>query len=126
MKFQDLKSPTLQNNYTEALAAFAREMMDDLKTPMALAVLNGMVHRADELGADSSAIAAALPVIESYFGLRLTDRNDISDEQKELIAQREKARGTKDWSTSDQLRDQLKEQGIGLRDTDSGAIWYRL
>ncbi len=126
LKFQDLKSPTLQNNYTEALAAFAREMMDDLKTPMALAVLNGMVHRADELGADSSAIAAALPVIESYFGLRLTDRNDISDEQKELIAQREKARGTKDWSTSDQLRDQLKEQGIGLRDTDNGAIWYRL
>lgn len=126
LKFQNLESPALQDNYSEALAAFAREMADDLKTPAALAILNGMVNRVDELGADSGAIAEALSIIENYLGLHMTDRVDISAQQKKLIAERERARADKNWTKSDELRDQLKEQGIGLRDTEHGAIWFRL
>ncbi|HVX23977.1 MAG TPA: cysteine--tRNA ligase [Candidatus Saccharimonadales bacterium] len=67
-----------------------------------------------------------LEFVDGAFGLTLSRGHDITDEQKQLIAERESARERKDWPESDRLRDLLKEQGIGVRDTDHGAIWYRL
>jgi cysteinyl-tRNA synthetase len=67
-----------------------------------------------------------LETIDMLFGLQLLSSKDITDEQKETIHQREQARKDKDWVTSDQLRDELEKQGIGVRDTDHGPIWYRL
>lgn len=126
LQFQSFKSEKLKTNYQEAVVAFKRELSDDLKTPAALACLNGMTNRVDELGIDSEAIANAIPVLESYLGLHLDKRADITKVQSELFKFREEARGKKDWTKSDQLRDQLKEQGIGVRDTDQSQIWYRI
>jgi cysteinyl-tRNA synthetase len=43
-----------------------------------------------------------------------------------MIADRQAARDAKDWATSDKLRDELKEQGITVRDTANGPIWSRI
>ena len=51
---------------------------------------------------------------------------DISDEQKQLILERTRARDEKQWERSDELREQLSSQGIGLNDTADGARWYYL
>lgn len=51
---------------------------------------------------------------------------DITDVQKQLIKKREEARENKDWEESDKLRDELQKQGIGVRDTDNGTVWYRI
>ena len=59
-------------------------------------------------------------------GLRLNERKDITEEQKALIAQREEVRNSKDWTRSDEIRDALAGQGIGVRDTSYGPIWYRV
>ena len=47
------------------------------------------------------------------------------DEIEELVKQRDEARANKDWTTSDKLRDQLKEMGITIQDTPQGTRWTR-
>lgn len=64
--------------------------------------------------------------MDRLFGLHLGDRPDITHAQKDQIAEREQAREAKDWARSDKLRDALKAEGLGVRDTPRGPIWYRL
>ncbi|WP_446197359.1 cysteine--tRNA ligase [Lactobacillus acidophilus] len=52
-----------------------------------------------------------------------TGSND--EEIEELVSKRDKARNNKDWATSDQIRDQLKEMGITIQDTPQGTRWTR-
>lgn len=47
------------------------------------------------------------------------------DEINELVKKRDEARKNKDWATSDQIRDQLKEMGITIQDTPQGTRWTR-
>lgn len=42
-----------------------------------------------------------------------------------LVKKRDEARANKDWATSDQIRDQLKEMGITIQDTPQGTRWTR-
>lgn len=53
----------------------------------------------------------------------LTD--DISDEEKNKISQRETARENQDWALSDEIRDELLDAGIELLDSEHGTIWHR-
>jgi cysteinyl-tRNA synthetase len=111
-----------------------KEMIDtalevDLDTPQALVVLSGLESAIDVGGLNVSAqndYKEFLDWADRVFGLMLSQRSDITNEQKQLIAERESARLAKDWTKSDELRDQLKEQGVGLNDTARGAIWFRM
>ena len=67
----------------------------------------------------------ALELLDSFLGLNLANRPDITPEQKQLIADRQAARAAKDWAKSDSIRDQLASQNIALNDTPAGSIWYR-
>ncbi len=102
---------------------------NDINTPEALAlvsavagdVVDNLIHE-DE----TSKLRGFLAFLSNVFGLNMADRPDITDEQKQIMAERQKARDDKDFAKSDELRDKLKEQGIGIRDTDHGQIWSRL
>ena len=62
--------------------------------------------------------------IDELFGLRLiTDTPDISEQQYALIKQRDLARKEKDFKKSDEIRDELLNQGIIIRDTPDGGKW---
>jgi cysteinyl-tRNA synthetase len=55
---------------------------------------------------------------------RLLDKRGLSSEVIEgLIAQRNQARKEKNWGQADQLRDQLTEMHIFLKDTPQGTVW---
>ena len=104
-------------------------LQDDLNTPLVLAALSGLGNAIDTSGISTSsqdAFVQFLTRIDALLGLHLSESNDITDEQKQLIVEREAARAAKDWAKSDELRGQLTEQGIGLRDTPTGAIWHHL
>ena len=47
------------------------------------------------------------------------------DEIDALVKKHDEARKNKDWATSDQIRDQLKEMGITIQDTPQGTRWTR-
>lgn len=51
--------------------------------------------------------------------------NDINDDIEKLIEERQQARANKDWATADRIRDELKAQGIILKDTPQGVTWIK-
>lgn len=104
-------------------------LLDDLNTPHMLANIDARFSEIEKelVSAESlPAFTKYLEAIDEVTGLHLNKQLDITNEQKQLIAARETARAEKDWAKSDELRDQLAEQGVGLRDTANGAIWHRL
>ena len=65
--------------------------------------------------------------IDKLFGLGLiSDTPDVSDEIVDKIIEREKAREEKNYSHSDEIRNELAARGISLRDTSDGAVWEYL
>lgn len=113
----------------------AKILANDLNTPLALEKLEDIFTQAGAVGVDAdesnpynslSQFTKMLTGINELLGIDLLASSDISSDQKSLIAGREKARTSKDFTKSDELRNRLAEQGIGLRDTPHGAIWYRL
>lgn len=125
LQFQDFVSPKLRDNYTQALETIKSQLSTNLDTHAALATINGMVKRVEELGADSAAVADAVKVINELLGINLTNRSDITDEQKNVLNERQTARKNKDWAKSDELRDQLRQDGVEVKDTTQGQIWSK-
>jgi cysteinyl-tRNA synthetase len=105
------------------------DLQNNLDTPAMLASLEKIITRTEAELLSASSIAdfvSLLKIVDQLLGTTLAKRHDISQAQELLIAEREQVRSTNDWMKSDELRDKLTEQGIGLRDTDNGAIWYRM
>lgn len=102
-------------------------LSDDLNTPEALRIVDEVFshiesHSLDRI--DTHALTNLLETIDQLLGLQLLDTTpDIDDDTKQLIIRRERARDEKDWQASDDLRDQLKEKGIIVRDTTDGSVW---
>lgn len=105
------------------------ELASDLNTPRALTDLSAASHiLAKQLVAKNQQadFEEFLGHIDQVLGLKLLSSNDITPEQKQLIAERESARATNNWQASDELRNKLKQQNIEVRDTQYGPIWNRL
>ena len=103
------------------------QMGDDLNTAELLAHIDHTLGVGlNEISPDGvEAAIRYLERIDDLLGLRLLDSTpDITKAQKSLIAQRAKAREHSDFKNSDDIRDQLKEQGVGILDTAHGQIWH--
>lgn len=126
IQFQDLQSEKLAASYKESITKIEQALQDNLDTHNAVVEMNAMIKRVEELGADSSAVKESVANLEDLLGLNFANRQDITPEQKEMLNQRHAARDNKDWAESDNLRDQLKEMGIEIKDTPQGQIWNRV
>ncbi|HVU79607.1 MAG TPA: cysteine--tRNA ligase [Gaiellaceae bacterium] len=115
------RAETLRNAFTLEPAepeearwqAFADALDDDFDTPAALALLHEWAGaRQLELLRRGLAI----------FGLEsLAERETAPAEIVDLADARARARGAKDFATSDRLRDELAEQGWEMRDEPGGG-----
>lgn len=124
----DKMSEELDGLFKTTVEDIKSAMEHDLNTPEALAALSKLVNYMSNIpipAVEGKYTDGTLALLDQVFGLSLSNRPDINDEQKGLIQAREKARTDKDWARSDELRKQLEEQGIGLNDTAHGPIWYR-
>jgi cysteinyl-tRNA synthetase len=102
-------------------------MQDDLNTPHALSLIDAYLDLVEQHGMTSfllPGLTKLLQFIDQVLGINLLTDN-ISDEQKAILQERQTARDQKDWAKSDELRDNLAKQGITLRDTPHGPIWSR-
>lgn len=87
---------------------------DNLNSPQAFAAI-------DEVG---NGDLEFWQYIDRLFGLGLLDDAPIlSDEQEGLIKERATARSNKDYTRSDELRDQLADGNISVSDTPDGQVW---
>lgn len=102
----------------ETIDGLYGSLENDLATPLALEAISEITSKAPA--------PELLDKLDELFGLGLSNRPDIENEQKQILAERQQARDNKDFGESDGLRDRLKAQGIGVRDTEQGQVWFRL
>lgn len=127
LRWQENKAISSGAGSPDMQEAFAEHMRNDMNTPAAIEVLEKYLGQMEDLHFCSPCMDNAYGLLKIYFGLDIfASTPDISKELYEKIRDREAARNTKDWAKSDQLRDELKDKRIGLRDTDNGAVWYRI
>lgn len=111
------------SQYSASHQKIKQALVDDLNSSKALAVLSQLSLQAEHTGVDISKLKPLLVELDKLFGLSLSERKDISDELKVLIAMREEARKKGDWDRADELRDKLAHRAIELNDTPHGPVW---
>ena len=113
----DLSAPPL----AAYRSRFADALADDLALPAALSVAHE-VARAGDLAAEQR--RALLLDFDGVLGLDLDVTPDAADElpagADELLRRRAEARSSRDFATSDALRDELAAMGVEVRDTPEG------
>lgn len=131
MRFQPVDAEEYERtelDYGQYRADILAALQDDLNTPEVLRIMSLIANeRHNSIHIDEKpAFEEFLEFLDAALGLKLLQSEDITDEQKKLVAERQAARDNKDWQKSDDLRNQLSKQGIGVRDTEYGSIWHRL
>jgi cysteinyl-tRNA synthetase len=124
---------------SEYKTRFEQAMDDDFNTPVALAVLfdiardlnKAKTHEPEKVGI----LAASLKQLASLLGILQDDPEDFLkgsggdeiDEEKieQQIQARIAAKKAKDWTLADNIRNELKEQGIILEDSPDGTTSWR-
>ena len=116
-------------NVSEATQAFeqrfAEALLDNLNTPIALAAVFDAVSEYNRSG-DAALAASARRALEMLgFDLETAPVGDsLTPQLMELLIQvRNEARERRDFSTGDQIRNQLKTFGIVLEDGPDGTKW---
>ena len=120
----DLKNINITSSDNEAIAT----LLDDLNTPGLIAELNKIAKEYSSDAKDKEQIKSKLMLIGSVLGI-LQDKsfNQVSDEMQqkieELIIKRENAKKDKNFDMADQIRNELNELGIEIKDTSEGTSW---
>ncbi len=101
---------------------FRAAIADDLDLPAAMALVSELVRS----GLPPAQKAALLRRWDQVLGLdlgRTTPTADLPAGAAALLEQRDKARASKDFQTSDRLRDELASMGVAVTDTPGGQRW---
>ena len=113
-------------------AKFEASMEDDFNTADALAAIFELVKFANTNVTEKSSAAFAdallsqLVKLADVLGLKVIKKEEILDKEIEaLIEERQEARKAKNFARADEIRDELLEKGIILKDTREGVKWKR-
>lgn len=111
---------------------FETAMEDDFNTADALAAIFELVKFANTNATEKSSAAFAeallsqLVKLSDVLGLKVIKKEEILDKEIEaLIEERQEARKAKNFARADEIRDELLEKGIVLKDTREGVKWKR-
>ncbi|HHX66804.1 MAG: cysteine--tRNA ligase [Miniphocaeibacter sp.] len=115
----------------EIIKDFETAMDDDLNTADGISSIYELVKLANSTLKEKSSkelveyIYNSLMKLANVIGiLYKEDKEESLDEQVEkLIAERQEARKSKNFQRADEIRDELKEMGITLKDTREGVEW---
>ncbi len=123
----------------ESKTAFELAMNDDFNTPEAIAVLFSLANTLNKLkqenASDIGVYANTLKTLAGYLGILQQDPDSFlqgrdgylkeNEQIEKKINQRTVAKTNKDWLLADQIRDELKAEGILLEDSAKGTTWRR-
>ncbi len=118
----------LDNAWRDMFEGLNMALFNNLNTPEALVSFGKLVSYMQQIpipNKNGKHTGTALAKLDNILGLALDNNPDIEPSQKQLISDREDARKNKDFQKADELRKQLEEQGIGVRDTEYGPVWSR-
>jgi cysteinyl-tRNA synthetase len=127
------KSPEVETLTQNAIRSFESSMDDDLNISGALASLfelirdvNKLADSGSLLADDANLIRATIRKMDQIFDVVSFPEDSVSNEVENWIEKRNEARRRKDFKTSDEIRDMLRNQGIVLEDTPSGTRWKKV
>ncbi|MBO1307764.1 cysteine--tRNA ligase [Enterococcus sp. 669A] len=111
---------------------FVKEMDDDFNAANGITVvyelakwLNQYIEKSEVSAAVLEAGVSMFTQLLAVFGINFETAGLLDEEVDQLIAERNQARKDKNFARSDEIRDQLKDQGIILEDTPQGTRWRR-
>lgn len=117
-----------QTNLITAPSIIRQALQNDLGTPEALAIIDQIFTTVDATPLEKLSqhyFVAFLESINDLLGVDLIGPTpDVSDDIKRTLVERARAREEKNWQKSDEIRDALHQQGIGLNDTSGGTTWF--
>jgi cysteinyl-tRNA synthetase len=129
----------IEKRLSELKRKFEAAMNDDLNTSVALSVIFELVRLANGLLEEKGVTKKTLDAVDGMFrklgGDCLGIVKDSYSESSEgadymlgkvmdiLIEQRNEARGKKDFSAADVIRDKLEDIGIVLEDKEGETVW---
>lgn len=73
----------------------------------------------------AKAMLTKFEALTQIIGIKMPKQELLDEEIEKLIQERTEARANKDYARSDEIRDELKCQGIILEDTAQGTRWRR-
>jgi cysteinyl-tRNA synthetase len=95
----------------------------DLDTPRAVQRLRAIEKNSDLTPAQKAAIFRFADQLLGLDLSRIPEIRKLTDEQSQLLQQREIARASKDFAESDRLRSLLEESGLEIQDGPQGQSW---
>jgi len=135
-ELSDLKlSPNSSVSIQGFIDSFYAALNDDFNTPVLIAHLFEVISFINKVKEGSEQISAQdraqvsesmKAMIFDILGLTFVDEQDHSklDAAMNIILElRKNARESKDWSTSDLIRDKLNDAGITVKDNKEGSTW---
>ena len=111
---------------------FIESMEDDLNTADAIATIFELIKYTNsnlDLNSSKKIVKRSyelLMELSNVLGILNKEEEILEEEILELIDKRIEARNNKDFELSDKIRDDLKDRGIILEDTQEGVKWKRI
>jgi cysteinyl-tRNA synthetase len=120
----------------DLVASFYEAMDDDFNAPILIANLFEAVKRINQVNdgveqisaADLNVLATSMQLfVVDVLGLSIESQSDsngrLSHVMDLVLELRQQARTSKDWTTSDKIRDGLAAAGITVKDSKDGSSW---
>ena len=132
-RFADGASPEISTASEKALKEFDEGLDDNLNTAQALGAVFEFIRLANtqidsgEFKADNVEDARkVLGAFDEIFDVltATTSGRLAAEEIGKFLAERAAARKNRDFARADEIRDQLKAQGVVVEDTAGGATWH--
>ena len=128
---KEKRNKEIESKATSILKNFEKAMDDDFNTSKALTNLFELTKLTNTYLEKETNIETLkhlykiFKTITDIYGIfpNLNIFRTLTQEEKQAILEREEARKSKDFKTSDLIRDRLKEKGIELKDTNKGVRW---
>jgi cysteinyl-tRNA synthetase len=123
----------LQRKIDEVRKGYREALDDDLNLPLGLGLVFELVREAnaaldaERVGPQNKAsLEALIGEVDAHLDVVRAEEPGLAEEVERLIAEREAARKSRDFTRSDQIREDLRRRGIALEDSKDGVRWRRL
>ncbi len=129
LRWQIQGETDLSSDLDQSLTKIIKAFSNDLDSPIALAEFEKIIDLIEAKKISQKSVESLNKLLTVFCELTGIDllKEDISDEDKKIILERQDAKVEKDWQKADQLRDKLLAKNIQLNDQiNNQSIWSRV